>query len=354
MAFICSTDDYKFAYENNNSNNLISSKIQFNIPNPSYKVLKVNKNDSKVEYEISKSNCYTKNNIPNWINITLFSENLNKDKSNLIYVLVENQIQTKILLKEKENASIEKRKLILYSHENGTDLFRILPFLIDLSIQIKCDIISYDYEGFGRSNGKASENSFINIYQYIIDIILNKFKYQIENILLMGRDIGVMNSIAIASRNKYLKCKGLILISPKISEKRIDINAMKSIICPTLLILSKKEENDGEEFEVNPIITFCREINNEKEWFPKDKIIYDNQSLFFEGDFLLKHRKKFISFIREYMKSDSEENNKSRLASISTHSGSNIENVINSVEDIENEKGDNKIESNINFNNEDY
>ena len=354
MAFVCSTDDFKFIHETNDSNNLISSKIKFQVPNPSYKVIKVNKNDAKVEYEILKSNCYTKNNIPDWINITLFSKNLNDIKSNLIYIHIENQIQTKILLKGKGNACIENRKLILYSHENATDLFRILPFLIDLSIQIKCDIISYDYIGFGRSNGKLAENNFINIYEYIIDIILNDFKYHVENILLMGRDIGAMNSIAIASRNKFLKCKGLILISPIISGKRIDLNFMKSIICPTLLILSKNIENDEEEEKVNPIISYCREINNEKEWFPKDKIVYDSQSLFFKGDILLKHRKKFISFIREYMKSDNEENNKSRLPSLSSQSGSNIENMINSVKDIENRKEENKKELNNNFNNEDY
>ena len=354
MAFICSSADLKYAHEINDSNNLISSKIKFYTPNPSYKVLKIGKNDSKVEYEILKSNCYTKNNIPDWININLFSINLNQSKSNIIYIHLENQIQTKILLKEEGNASSQKRKLILYSHENGTDLFRILPFLIDLSVQIKCDIISYDYIGFGRSNGKPTETNFLNSYQEIMDIILNKFNYQMENVLLIGRGIGVMHSIIIASRNNYLKCKGLILISPSISEKKIDINLMKRIICPTLLIISKDEEYD-EDDEKNEVISFCREINNEKEWFPKDKNIYDRQSLFFKGDILLKHRKKFISFIREYMKSNDEYNIKSRHSSIATYlDNNNIQSRVNSIKDFEKQKVDNNVDINFNFNNDDY
>ena len=354
MAFICSSDDLKYAHEINDSNNLITSKIKFYIPNPSYKVLKIDKNDSKVEYEILKSNCYTKNNIPDWININLFSIDLNQSKSNIIYIHIENQIQTKILLKEEGNASSEKRKLILYSHENATDLFRILPFLIDLSIQIKCDVISYDYIGFGCSKGKPTETNFLSRCQEIMDTILNKFNYQMENVLLIGRGIGVMHSIIIASRNNYLKCKGLILISPSISEKRIDINLMKSIICPTLLILSKDVEND-EEDQGNGVISFCREINNEKEWFPKDKNIYDRQSLFFKGDILLKHRKKFISFIREYMKSNDGYNIRSRHSSIATYfDNNNIQSRVNTIKDLEKQKVGNNLDVNINFNNEDY
>ena len=115
-----------------------------------------------------------------------------------MYIIIENNVQKRLLLKDEEKNRKQKNKAILYSHENGTDLFRILPFLIDLSVQIKCDIISYDYHGFGCSTQKPNEKNFTSIYEKIIDVTINKFKYKIDNILLMGRDIGAIHSIIIS------------------------------------------------------------------------------------------------------------------------------------------------------------
>ena len=327
MVSFCSSDDYKYAHEITMNNKLIASKLKFFPPHPSYKLVKNSNNNNnnsseiqKVEYEILNSVPYKKHNIPDRINVSLYSILIDKKKLNkIIYMIIENNYQ-KNLNKEKTNNS--NIKAILYSHENGTDLFRILPFLIDLSIQAKCDVISYDYFGFGCSTGKPNEKNFLNIYETIIKAALKNFNYLIDNILLMGKDIGAIPSIIIASRKNYNNCKGLILLSPIISEK-IDINAMKSIICPTLLI-QPKSINDKEN-EDDKIALFCREINNEKEWFPKDKIIYDNRSLFYKADILLKDRKKFISYIREYMKSDNNEEKNNKNSEASTNNGTSSE-----------------------------
>ena len=362
MALFCSSDDYKYAHEITINNKLISSKIKFCPPKPSYKIIHTSKDNSKVDYEILSSLPYKKNNIPDWINITLYSMYCEKIKSNVVFIHIKNNFQNQNLLKkEEEKGKNKKNKIILYSHENGKDLFLILPFLIDLSIQGKCNVISYEYIGYGRSLGKPTQKNFLIIYKIIMHITLNFFKYQLENILLMGRDIGALISLIIASRIKFNNCKGLILISPVISDKYIDINSMKKVICPTLLI-QPKNINDNEDINENEVILFCREINNEKEWFPKDKNIYDNKSLFHNVDFLIKHRKKFISYIREFMKSNNEENNCISYSSKSTNTETSPDNLDKCLDDIE-INNNNKIdimkefeeEDKINYNiNDDY
>ena len=366
MALFCSSDDYKYAHEITINNKLIASNIKFFPPKPSYTLDSNNTDnniDNKVDFEILPSLPYTKNNIPEWIDITLYSLQLSK-KTNLVCIHIENNIQKTLLLQDEEKAKKQKRRAILYSHENNADLFIILPFLIDLSVQIKCDIVSYDYLGFGCSLGKTTEKNFLSTYQNVMDFVLNNLKYQIENILLIGRDIGAIHSIIIASRNKYKNVKGLILITPLISEKNIDINIMKSITCPTLLIEQKGTDNVKDDKE-NKMVLFCREITDEKEWFPKDKNIYNNKSLFYNGDILLKNRKKFIKYIKEYMKSNGTENGCTIGSGVSTNSGTSNDNCENYSEDMIDNKKDkenNKIdyvkefeeEDNIDYNNDDY
>lgn len=365
MAFMCSSNDIDYAHEFTENNKLVNSQLKFFHPKPSYKIKTkdINLPIQKVDYEILSNVLYNNSNIPDWINVTLYSINSGKKNSiKIMYIIIENNVQKRLLLKDEEKNRKQKNKAILYSHENGTDLFRILPFLIDLSVQIKCDIISYDYHGFGCSTQKPNEKNFTSIYEKIIDVTLNKFKYKIENLLLMGRDIGAIHSIIIASRNKYNNCRGMILISPVISEKIIDSCIMKSIICPTLLIQPKNNDNDGNQ--ENEVILFCREINNEKEWFPKDTKEYDNKSLFRDSDIFIKKRKKFISFIRQYMVSN-EGNEKAYNtgSGISTNSGTSGDNneINENKDDNENKKenkkensDDSENEEDNNYNDDDY
>ena len=314
MSKALTSDDFIYNQETSSLKDLFSPKIKFYPPKSSYKIISQIKDSSSlyddIDYEILSSMPFNKFNIPDWIKVSLHSINYKKNKK-IIFMHILNNYNQKYL---------PPNKVILYSHENNTDLIRLLPFLIDLSIQNKCNIISYDYRGFGCSSSKSNEKNFTNSYEYAINFALNYLNYKIENILLMGRDIGAIHSIIIASRHKYNMCKGLILISPIINEKIIDINIMKSIICPTLLI---KEKNNDENSKEDEVISFYRQINNEKEWFPKNKNVCEN-NLFYDKDILLNHRMKLINYIREYMKSNNEDKNNCTLSREST----NVETVV--------------------------
>ena len=278
-------------------------KIKFSAPKPSYKILSESKESQslyeQIDYKISSSMSFNKYNIPDWINVSLHAYNYKKNKK-IIFMHIENNYTQKLLPK----------KVIIYSHENGTDLIRLLPFLIDLSVQNKCNIISYDYRGFGCSSSKSNDINFLKSYEYTMDYALNYLNYKIDNILLIGRDIGALHSIIIASRHKYNMCKGLILISPFFNEKIIDINNLKNIFCPTLLIKERSENNENNK-EDNTVELY-RKINNEREWFIKLKKNSENNTnlkISNNEDILLSHRRKFINFIREYIQTNNEDKN---------------------------------------------
>lgn len=335
----CASNDFKYAHEISSNNKLLSSKIKLHSPKPSYKIISKSKNKSsiykEVEYEILPCISFSKYEIPFWIKVSLYSINYNKKKK-IIGMHIENNFN-------KKKLPLSSKKVILYSHENRTDIIRLLPFLIDLSVQNKCNIISYDYRGFGCSSSQAKEKNFIDIYEVIMKFSLDYLNYKIENILLMGRDIGANHSLIIASRNKYKSCKGLILISPVISERILDINSMKSIICHTLLI-KEKEENSGDN-EEDEIILFCRQITNENEWFPKHKSLNSNdKNLFKNEDYLIIHRKKFLNLIKEYIKSDNNDKNNFSLSRISTTATilDNKEHFIEVLENNNEKNSDNK------------
>ena len=358
-----SSENFKYNENVSFIKEIFSSKIKFSPPKPSYTIVSQMKDSSssfeKIDFEILSSMPFKKYNIPDWINVTLHSLTYKKNKQ-LIFMHIENNYNQN---------KFSSNKVIIYSHENNADIIRLLPFLIDLSVQNKCNIISYDYRGFGCSSSYSNEENFTNSYEYTMNYALNHLNYNIENILLMGRDIGVVHSLIIASRNSYNKCKGLILISPIINEKIININIIKNIICQTLIIKERNEKEDNKEDET---ILMYRQINNVKVWLPKNKNLSQNNQ---NEDILLNHRKKFIYFIREYLKSNDEYKNSletlsRRSTNVATLSDNNeiyydLENQNETKENSNKGKEQNKSkkdyiqkfeeeEGYINYNNDDY
>ena len=60
---------------------------------------------------------------------------------------------------------------------------KTLSFLVDISINLKCRIISYDYSGYGCSKGKSSEEEIYDDMNTIIGFVRDKLQIQ-KNIYL--------------------------------------------------------------------------------------------------------------------------------------------------------------------------
>ena len=322
MAFngFCTGNDMKYSSEGGKSS---IYKLKLKAPKPSYEIIsnpqKTSSNYLKVDFKPSKDSFFSKNNIPKWIEVFFYIIQ-RKNNKRIISLHIINKCLT------SKNPYIYEPNLILYCHENEADLLRLLPFLIDISIQMKCDIVSFDYFGFGCSSGKPKIDTILSDSQEALDFAISELNYKIENIILFGMGIGAMSSIYLASRQKYHNLKALLLCMPIISNKIVDLKVMRSISCQTLLI---KEFEDKNEISNNEVINLCREIPNEKEWLPIRKKNIEFKNTFFgnnieiddEDDVYNRHRSKFILKIKNYICPDNDIISRTR-GKTSTNGGS--------------------------------
>ena len=311
MAFngMCSGNDMLYASE---GGLIPESRLKLKAPKTSYIITSnIQKNSQqiyKVEFSPVKGFFFNKNSIPNWIDLSFYS--LPKKNGKRITAV---HIVNKSLM--SNNPYMLDSNAILYCHENETDLLRLIPFLIDISIQMKIDIISFDYTGFGDSKEKPKNTTLLEDGEITINFILSHLKYKINNLVIFGKGIGAIPSIHLAVMNQYQNCKSLILCMPLIIRSKIDIKNMRSIICKSLIIY---EIENKDEIETNDMIYLCREIPNEKEWFPikkKRKEMFQGFKRFMETSFedlYITHRSKFITKLRDFVYPE-EENMKQKI-----------------------------------------
>ena len=177
-----------------------------------------------------------------------------------------------------------KNLTIVYSHDINTDIGKIYPVLLDMCQNLKCDFITYDYSGYGRSEGKPLLDKFNNDLEEVVNFINSQLCIPFENLILYGKFIGCHPSIYISSLSKYCNIRGLILESPiyidennEGKEKEFknyfinNYNCLKNIIAPTFLIYGKL--NKMVNFEK---IQFLEsQINECISWYPNHGKHYD-------------------------------------------------------------------------------
>ena len=332
------------------------SRLKLKAPKTSYIITSnIPKNSPqiyKVEFNPTKEIFFNKTFIPNWLDLSFYS--LPKKNGKRITAI---HIINKCLM--SKNPYMLDSSAILYCHENETDLLRLIPFLIDISIQMKIDIISFDYTGFGDSKEKPKNATLLEDGEITINFILSHLQYKINNLIIFGKGIGAISSIHLASMNIYQNCKSLILCMPLISTSKIDIKNMRSIICKSLIIY---EIENKDEIETNDMIYLCREIPNEKEWFPirkKNKGNFQGFKKFMETsyeDICTRHRSKFITKLRDFVHTE-EENLKKKIKYYGSIGGSTdsetklslghlekLENKNINFEEVNEIKNENKIE----------
>ena len=353
MAFngMCTGNDMIFASE---GGIIPESKLKLKAPKSSYVITsnidKNSKENIKIKIKPTKSTFYNLDLTPNWLELS-FHSIYKKNGKRINAVHIENKCLT------SKNPFMYDSSAILYCHENETDLLRIVPFLIDISIQMKCDIISFDYLGFGDSNVKPKNDTLFNDGEEAIKFAINDLKYKIENLILFGKGIGAMVSAHLAGMYSYQNCKSLILCMPLINTNKIYTKEMRSIICNSLIIYELESKEDIDD---NEMISLCREIPNEKEWFPiikkkKDMINkFQRIKKFVEepkDDVYTRHRSKFILKLRDFVYTE-EENAKKKMklsgsigesTDSETNLGDKIENKNIGFEEVNEIKNEEKI-----------
>mmetsp|Transcript_2393 Transcript_2393/g.5182 ORF Transcript_2393/g.5182 Transcript_2393/m.5182 type:complete len:418 (+) Transcript_2393:114-1367(+) len=159
-----------------------------------------------------------------------------------------------------------KTKTILYSHGNAADLGAMSGLQCVIAKNLKCNVLVYDYSGYGESGGIPMEkNTYRDVKMMYEWAVNNITKPQLEkannteispeqNIILYGQSVGSGPSCFLASRRS--KVGGLILHSPFTSGMRVltpsralacldifpNIDRIKKVNCPVFIIHGQKDQ----------------------------------------------------------------------------------------------------------------
>eukprot|EP01025_Chloroclados_australasicus_P010250 TRINITY_DN14096_c1_g1_i2.p1 TRINITY_DN14096_c1_g1~~TRINITY_DN14096_c1_g1_i2.p1 ORF type:complete len:315 (-),score=26.21 TRINITY_DN14096_c1_g1_i2:259-1074(-) len=114
----------------------------------------------------------------------------------------------------------EAKLTLLYSHGNATDLGYQVPFLRRLQSAVKCNIMCYDYTGYGRSsNVKPMVNHTLADIQACYDCLVNEYKVEPKRIVLYGESLGSGPAIWLASKTPQIA--GVVLHAPLMSGLKV-------------------------------------------------------------------------------------------------------------------------------------
>ncbi|CAJ0572515.1 unnamed protein product, partial [Mesorhabditis spiculigera] len=132
----------------------------------------------------------------------------------------------------RENKDRRAEYTLLYAHSNGEDLYDLLysvPDLLDMTDVSHCDVVSFDYSGYGVSSGSPDEETLYEdiwaVRQVLGDVtllstrpqqhIIDKLDTAPDRIVLLGYSIGTAAVINLAaSLPSNQQPAGVILMAP--------------------------------------------------------------------------------------------------------------------------------------------
>eukprot|EP00357_Protocruzia_adherens_P021927 CAMPEP_0114990980 /NCGR_PEP_ID=MMETSP0216-20121206/11105_1 /TAXON_ID=223996 /ORGANISM="Protocruzia adherens, Strain Boccale" /LENGTH=395 /DNA_ID=CAMNT_0002354231 /DNA_START=343 /DNA_END=1530 /DNA_ORIENTATION=- len=143
---------------------------------------------------------------------------------------------------------------ILYSHGNSTDLGGIAKSLIDMAENLKCNVISYDYAGYGLSDGVTTEDELYQNIKCVYKYLTITQRISFSKIILYGFSVGSGPSVDLAADPSTPVggavlhgglASGLTLISgdPGAKWEVFDnISKMPRVACPVFIIHGGKDK----------------------------------------------------------------------------------------------------------------
>ena len=89
---------------------------------------------------------------------------------------------------------------ILFSHGNAVDIGQMTSFLVGLGSRLRCNIMTYDYSGYGCSTGSPSEANLYADIEAAWQCLNKRYGICPENIILYGQSIGTVPTVDLASK----------------------------------------------------------------------------------------------------------------------------------------------------------
>ncbi|GMS96275.1 hypothetical protein PENTCL1PPCAC_18450 [Pristionchus entomophagus] len=115
------------------------------------------------------------------------------------------------------------RYTLLYSHPNGSDLsdhMNGVPSVMEIARFLHCNIVIYDYSGYGISSGSSNEKSLFADIEAVYQHMITKLDIKADKIIFYGYSIGTAASIALLTESQP-PVAGAILLSPLTSMLRV-------------------------------------------------------------------------------------------------------------------------------------
>jgi len=149
----------------------------------------------------------------------------------------------------------KKTMTIIYSHGNATDIGAMYPLQVILSNSLECNVVSYDYSGYGESGGVPMEaNTYTDIagvYEWTLENVCGGDE---SRIVLYGQSVGSGPCCHLAKQVDGLG--GMVLHSPFMSGMRVltpsralacldiypNIDRVAKAKCPVMVIHGQLDE----------------------------------------------------------------------------------------------------------------
>ncbi|XP_021665695.2 uncharacterized protein LOC110654117 isoform X2 [Hevea brasiliensis] len=111
------------------------------------------------------------------------------------------------------------RLTLLYSHGNAADLGQLYDLFVQLKINLRVNIMGYDYSGYGASNGKPSESNTYADIEAVYQCLQTEYGVCQEDIILYGQSVGSGPTLHLAA--KLPRLRGVVLHSAILSGLRV-------------------------------------------------------------------------------------------------------------------------------------
>lgn len=117
---------------------------------------------------------------------------------------------------------------IIYSHGNGCDMGQSLHYFVQMSTYLRCNVLLYDYSGYGSSTGSPSEENLYRDIEAVFTTLKSKYKVDNEQIILYGQSIGSVPTVYLASK---FQVAGVVLHCALLSALRVLFPNIKKSLC---------------------------------------------------------------------------------------------------------------------------
>ncbi|EYC26265.1 hypothetical protein Y032_0010g1053 [Ancylostoma ceylanicum] len=167
--------------------------------------------------------------------------------------------QTEKWLRRTGSRRTRSPKLIIFAQPNSSDMGCCMlmdPNFADIADFLKCDMLVFDYVGYGVSDGESTEKAVYDSVERVYNYATDDLGYAPKDIILIGFSLGTAAMVHIAAKTPDLGA--MVLIAPFMSLWRVILRRPTSdslstldmfpsydkalnIRCPTLVCHGKQD-----------------------------------------------------------------------------------------------------------------